>query len=136
MGEIASGVPQGTKIGPIAFLVMINDFVPDLPAVKHYKYVDDLTLSQTLSNPNESSNMQNVLNDLNQWTDLNKMKLNPAKCQYMNISFQRNQPDPPTFDILDSHINQTDCLKLLGIYIQSNLKWDSQVNNMYGNFNS
>ena len=130
-----AGVPQGTKIGPISFLVMINDFVPNQLDIKHYKYVDDLTLCQTFSDPTESSSMQGELNHLQQWSDSNKMKLNPTKCQYMNICFQRSPAHIPPFVISDFQISQTKCMKLLGIYIQSNLKWDSQINNMCGNFN-
>ena len=119
---LQAGVPQGTKIGPISFLVMINDFAPSQLGINHYKYVDDLTLCQTFSDLNECSNLQGELNRLQQWSDSNKMKLNPAKCQYMNICFQRNPAHIPPFVISDFQIQQTECMKLLGVYIQSDLK--------------
>ena len=114
---------------------MINDFAPSQLGINHYKYVDDLTLCQTFSDLNECSNLQGELNRLQQWSDSNKMKLNPAKCQYMNICLQRNPAHIPPFVISDFQIQQTECMKLLGVYIQSDLKWDSQINNMCRNFN-
>ena len=53
-----------------------------------------------------------------------KWNFYPAKCQYRNISFQQNKPDLLTFDILDSKINQTDCLKLIWSGIP---KWSACV---------
>ena len=53
----------------------------------------------------------------------------------MNICFQRNPAHTPPFVISDSQIEQTENMKLLGVHIQNNLKWDSQINNMCKNFN-
>ena len=63
---VDAGVAQGTKIGPIAFLVMINDFVTNLPEVSHFKYVDDMTLTQPFKNSDQTSSMQNELDHLQQ----------------------------------------------------------------------
>ena len=54
------------------------------------------------------------------------MILNPSKCHVMFTSFQRVQPTPPTFNI---------GLKLLGIHVQQNLKWDTQIVSMCKTFN-
>ncbi len=127
---VDAGVAQGTKIGPTAFLVMINDFVTNLPEVSHFKYVDDMTLTQPFKNSDQTSSMQNELDHLQQWTTFNNMRLNPSKCQSMNFCFQRSPPVAPSFNIDGSFINQTDCLKILGVHVQSNLKWDTQIDQM------
>ena len=110
---LQAGVPHETKIGPISFLVMINDFAPSQLGINHYKYVDDLTLCQTFSDPNECSSLQNELNRLQQWSDLNNMKLHPAKCRYTNICFQRNPAHIPPFVISDFQIEQTEYMKFI-----------------------
>ena len=130
-----AGVPQGTKIGPVAFLTMINDFVSDHPEVSHYKYVDDMTLCQTYRDPTQSVSMQQELDHLHEWSSKNMMKLNPSKCQVMISCFMRLPPIVPSFHIGDSVLKQTQCVKLLGIYVQENLKWDTQVSSMCKAFN-
>ncbi len=72
--------------------------------------------------------MQNELDRLQQWSTVNNMRLNPSKYQSMNIFFQRSPSVGPTFNIGGSLVNQTDCVKLLGVHVQKNLKWDTQIN--------
>ena len=51
-GRVPSGVPQGTKLGPWLFLLMINDL--RVPNVNSWKYVDDTTLAEVVENGNHS----------------------------------------------------------------------------------
>ena len=132
---VKAGVPQGTKIGLIAFLVMFNDFVTDHQEVTHYKYVDDMTLSQSFKNSENAIGLQNELDCLQQWADTNNMKINPPKCQALSICFQRTPAVPPSFHIGNSAITNTSCMKILGVHLQSNLKWDTQINSMCKAFN-
>ena len=133
---VKAGVPQGTKIGPIAFLVMFNDFVTDHQEVTHYKYVDDMTLSQSFKNSENATciGLQNELDCLQQWADTNNMKINPPKCQALSICFQRTPAVPPSFHIGNSAITNS-CMKILGVHLQSNLKWDTQISSMCKAFN-
>ena len=114
---VKAGVPQGTKIGPIAFLVMFNDFVTDHQEVTHYKYVDDMTLSQSFKNSENAIGLQNELDCLQQWADTNNMKINPPKCQALSICFQRTPAVPPSFHIGNSAITNTSCMKILGVHL-------------------
>ena len=130
-----AGVPQGTKLGPVAFLATINDFVSNSPEVSHFKYVDDMSLVQTYRKNDQTSSMQQQLDCLQEWSSKNYMRLNPTKCQVMISCFQRHPPAVPSFHIGHSVIKQTNCVKLLGIHVQDNLKWDTQVNYMCKAFN-
>jgi exonuclease III len=69
---IGSGVPQGTKFGPIGFIVLINNISADMI------YVDDSSLVEVLNDPTES--ILNIrANDLATWATEHKMKLNAKK---------------------------------------------------------
>ena len=123
--NVNAGVPQGTKLGPILFLIMINDACED-SAIQHLKYVDDLTLIES-KKVNDQSNMQKTLDELCSWTEKNNMKLNPSKCLTMSITFSRL---PHTHDALligNVELCNVKEAKILGVLVQSNLKWDSHV---------
>ena len=86
--SIHAGVPKGTKLGPLLFLVMINDLKLYFPL---YKYVDDCTLYGTVRKP-YISEIQKDLNDLNDWTKNNYMQLNVKKTKELQISFLNDSP--------------------------------------------
>ena len=69
---VNSGVPQGTKLGPVLFLVMINDLELRSTNMNHWKYVDDITLSESLS-VNEISTLQLELDAIQSWAVQNDM---------------------------------------------------------------
>ena len=74
--------------------------------------------------------MQTAVNSLSEWSTKNNMGLNPTKCQQMEISFMRNPPVPPVIRISDHTSEVVDALKLLGIHIQSDLKWETHILNI------
>ncbi|KAI8517689.1 hypothetical protein Bbelb_037060 [Branchiostoma belcheri] len=95
----------------------------------HWKFVDDLNLIETKQIQDQSS-LQRDLSDLESWTEESKMKLHPKKCKVMHFCFTRIPPTLPSVQI-DGHVLQTvQIAKLLGVWIQTDLKWDTQVNHM------
>ena len=92
-GKIPSGVPQGTKLGPWLFLLMIDDLsVSEI--FNMWKYVDDTTVSETISK-GQHSHVQQAVDQVNEWSKENLMQLNSEKTKELIISFSR--PHPPQF---------------------------------------
>ena len=127
--SINAGVLQGTKLGPILFLVMVNDLIP--PNSDYWKYVDDMSISEVISR-NGVSNMQSELDHISSWaTDWNiYMKLNTKKWKELRISFLRNEPNFSQPDINGASIDTVNSAKVLGVSLQNVLKWKSHVDNI------
>ena len=121
--SLHAGVPQGTKLGPLLFLVMINDLKLYFPL---YKYVDDCTLYEIVGKPHISE-IQKDLDDLLDRTKKNNMLLNVKKTKELQISFLN---DSPRFEQLTANNDQVEVVssfKLLCLIITSNLSWDQHV---------
>ena len=78
------GIPQGTKLGPVLFAVMVNDLVQSWGA--RIKFVDDLTVLEVV--PRNSPSLLNVVvDDIDAFAVNNNMRLNPGKCKSMTVDF-------------------------------------------------
>ena len=77
---VSAGVPQGTKLGPIIFIIMINDLKLSSTDTSESKYVDDITFSE-LVQESGTSESQLLLDNINSWSVANDMQLNPANAR-------------------------------------------------------
>ena len=81
---VNAGVPQGTKLGPILFLIMINDLSILTPETNLLKFVDDVSISECL-NKNGGTSIQSTLDTVRSWASMNLMKLNAKKCKEPSV---------------------------------------------------
>ena len=126
----SAGVPQCIKLGPILFVIMINDLKIVSPRSSNWKYVDDVTISEIVPT-REVSILQNELDAIGNWTSTNNMKLNPKKCKEMIVSFRRDiEQPPPTLVVENISLERIESHKVLGLTIQNNLKWDLHISEM------
>ena len=124
---VKAGVPQGTKLGPILFVIMVNDLQCRSGKSDIWKYVDDITLSEGLQRNVESSAIQSDLTSVDTWASNNLMKLNAEKCKVMLICFFRNKPDLPNLCIGDQTLECVSSYKVLGLTIQDDLRWNNHI---------
>ena len=86
---VKSGVPQGSVLGPILFLVYINDLPDDIVSQVRL-FADYTAIYLTLENKNDSDKRQRDLDSLQTWEARWDMEFNPSKCQVVRVTSSRN----------------------------------------------
>ena len=123
-GAVPSGVPQGTKLGPWLFILMINDLRPSRS--DSWKYVDDTTLAEVVPKGGQSG-IQAAVDAVEQWSTANKLQFNANKCKELVIDFKKAKHHFDAVTVNSKEIDRVDSVKLLGVTITSTLQWNCHV---------
>ena len=128
---LKGSIPQGTWLGPLVFILLINDLSSDCSL---HKFVDDVTLSEVIKK-HDNSNMCTYLNSVVEWSERNLMNINFAKTKEMLIGRINNEP-PQNICVCSNLIERVSSFRLLGIQIDNNLKWASHTAYIYSKASS
>ena len=124
--EVSAGVPQGSVLGPLLFLVYINDIVTNIMSVIRL-FADDTSLSSALENSDtRTETLNRDLNTINNWAKRWKMNFNVDKTEVVNYGRERNNGQQVVFD--DADLSESDSHKHLGLILQFNGKWEEYIN--------
>ena len=121
-----SGVPQGSNLGPLLFLVFINDLSLGLSST-HLFFADDLKIYSKVSTPDDCSSLQIALNTVNEWCDNNYLKLNVAKCKVMSF-YNNRKPVLFVYNIDNAILERCTKIKDLGVTFDSRLSFSGHIN--------
>ena len=122
--NVPAGVPQGTKLGPWLFILMIDDINTSNPEL--WKYVDDTTIAECVDK-REDSRIQSDVEELIAKSNQNKFQLNESKSKELRISFAKSAADFAPIVINGKAIEVVSTVKLLGLNISSDLRWNCHV---------
>ena len=126
--NVTSGVPQGSVLGPLLFLIYINDlpdYIQNNSTVK--LFADDTIIYHPINNQQDSIALQEDLDSLQRWESDWLMHFHPQKCQTMHITNKRNIIQS-TYTIHNHKLQTTNTAKYLGIHIHSTLNWNTHIN--------
>ena len=139
---VLSGVPQGSILGPILFVLFINDLPEGLSSGTNLAlYADDTKIWRTIHTELDHEILQNDISYLNSWATLNKMRFHPQKCKVVSVAHS----PPPLMGILpniqyiyclgDNPLDYVDNEKDLGVEINTKLNFNDQCNKILSKAN-
>ena len=128
--EISCGVPQGSVLGPLLFLIYINDICNSSKLVSFILFADDTNLLMSHKDPNTLTIQMNIeLERISTWLALNKLSLNLTKTHFILFkSLKKKIGNKLTLKIKDQTISQVEHIIFLGVIIDENLSWKQHIN--------
>ena len=156
---VLSGVPQGSILGPLLFVLFIND-LPDCVSseTKIALYADDTKIWRNIVNYDDHEALQKDISSLLAWANANKMKFHPTKCKILSLTYKL-PPNILTFSYKNHQVVSIETFKFpfydrfpyclgdicldyvksekdLGVYVNSKLKWSEQCKALLTKANS
>lgn len=124
-----SGVPQGSHLGPLLFLVFINDITYAIKHCKKSMFADDLKLYMVVKSNEDSYLIQEDLNAIEEWCLKNSMTLNAKKCYHIKFT-RKKKPLVTKYELGGALISELDEVRDLGVIIDTKLKFTTHINNI------
>ena len=128
--DVSCGVPQGSILGPLLFLIYVNDLATVSKDAVTVLFADD---TNTIYRSKTYSELNKVINEdlprISNWFKTNKLALNETKTKFIIFHTRHNNP-PPTFQIILNNVEleRVEYTKFFGILIQENLSWGTHIN--------
>ena len=127
---VTSGIPQGSVLGPLLFVLYIND-LPDTVDADTFAFLfaDDTKAFRHIKSLPDQTAMQRDINKLSEWSNIWLLKFHPDKCVTMHIgSSCVGCTYNMEFDGQDIRLKNSDCEKDLGVHVDNKLNFETHIN--------
>ena len=124
-----SGVPQGSNLGPLLFLIFIND-LPEIIRCNKLMFADDLKIFNSVASISDCHQLQQDLDNLYLWCVNNKLHLNVAKCYVMTFTKKKIHILQYDYYINNYTLNRLKESRDLGVIFDCELNFTTHINEM------
>ena len=129
---ISAGVPQGSILGPLLFLLYINDIVNEIGSNIRL-FADDTSLFVIVENPDTAARLINDdMNKIIVWAGKWLVKFNPVKNESFIVTRKINKPVHPPIFMLNQQIKDVQFHKHLGVYLSTDCSWHKHIDYIKG----
>ena len=130
---VTSGIPQGSVLGPILFLVYINDLPEELSSQVRL-FADDTAVYLTVGGSEDEKVLQKDLDRLSVWENQWDMEFNPSKCQVVRVTTAK-EVIKSVYTLHGQVLEVVTSARYLGVDISSGLTWNSHIDRITGKAN-
>ena len=130
--DIVCGVPQGSILGPLLFILYVNDITGTSNVLDFILFADDTTILYSHENIESQISVVNAeLEEVSNWFKTNKLSVNASKTNYMILGTSHMTSVKPQqhFNVIldDTVLDRVKCTKFLGVLIDENLTWKCHI---------
>ena len=124
---VTSGIPQGSVLGPMLFVIYIND-LPETVESDVYLFADDTKIFKVLNSANDKDILQSDLTSLMDWSKKWLLSFHPDKCKHIHITRERGDPiDHRYYLIQGKDLELIESEKDIGVHIDQNINFDKHI---------
>ena len=130
--QVLSGVPQGSVLGPVFFLIFINDLLDGLNCTGKL-FADDAKIYSKVSKQEDAHGLQLDLDRLVNWSNTWLLDFNQNKCKVLHFG-NKNQKNQ--YRINDTFLEESICERDLGVFVSNKMKPEQHINHVISKANS
>ena len=135
IGIVISGIPQGTVLGPLLFVIYINDLLDSIES-NGFLFADDAKLLREITCQADSLNLQNDIKILEEWSKDCFLQFHPDKCHILTLGKFENINYTHRYTVYDKEIEHVAVEKDLGITMDSELTFSDHITEKVNKANS